>query len=163
MELNYCELYVRRHEADNTFYKSILWSDEATFKLNCRVKRHNVVYWDSVYPHLFIQTELNAPGVCVWLESLLEDEVQLIGLLITPMDFSIWGIVKGKVYLEKPRDLQQLRERIESLFEELSTKAITDTKCASVTTNKTRRVGFPLPPQTRLWMSPTVFNGKSVT
>lgn len=41
--MEFCEWYVIRQLADNTFYKSILWSDEATFKLNGRVNRHNCV------------------------------------------------------------------------------------------------------------------------
>ena len=30
----FCEWYAIRHEADPQFYKTILWSDDATFKLN---------------------------------------------------------------------------------------------------------------------------------
>ena len=37
----FCEWYVVRQEADYNFYKTILWGDEVTFKLNGRVKRHN--------------------------------------------------------------------------------------------------------------------------
>ncbi|KAG8297535.1 hypothetical protein J6590_033059 [Homalodisca vitripennis] len=35
--VEFCELYTIQQEADPNFYKSILWSDEATFKVNGRV------------------------------------------------------------------------------------------------------------------------------
>lgn len=206
--MEFCEWYVIRQEADNNFYKSILWSDEATFKLNGRVNRHNCVYWDSENPYLVMETQLNAPGVTVWagicaggligpymfeqtvnaenyLQMLYEVIIELennpvfvqlrpirekmiwqqdgapphygnivrdflndtfyewIGRRgtiewparspdLTPMDFSIWGILKDKVYSEKPRDLNHLKQRINSEFDKLSSNNISDIICASV-------------------------------
>ena len=44
----------------------ILWTDEATFKTNTRVNRHNCVYWSDSSPHFVIEQELNVPQVIVW-------------------------------------------------------------------------------------------------
>ncbi|XP_057657376.1 uncharacterized protein LOC130894512 [Diorhabda carinulata] len=41
--------------------------DEAQFKLNGRINRHNCVYWSTDNPHITIQEELNVPGVTLWL------------------------------------------------------------------------------------------------
>uniref|UniRef100_A0A1B6L4Y9 DUF4817 domain-containing protein n=1 Tax=Graphocephala atropunctata TaxID=36148 RepID=A0A1B6L4Y9_9HEMI len=206
--VEFCELYTIRQEADPNFYKSILWSDEATFKVNGRVNRHNCVYWDSTNPHVTMETELNTPGVSVWAgifsgglirpyffdgtvnslnyldmlqEVLLELEnsplyehlqpakEQFIwqqdgapphyGLIvrdflnenfnewigrrgtiewpprspdITPMDFSVWGILKNEVYSVKIRNVEHLKERIQSEFENLQSRKICDKICESV-------------------------------
>jgi hypothetical protein len=48
------------------------------------------------------------------------------------MDFSVWGIMKDRVYSVKIRDLEHLKERIESEFENLFSQNICDMICASV-------------------------------
>lgn len=65
--LQFAEWYVIRCEAFEEFFKTILWSDEAQFKLNGRINRHNCVYWSTENPHITMQEELNVPGVTVWL------------------------------------------------------------------------------------------------
>lgn len=64
--LEFCEWYSGCAEDDANFYRSILWSDEAQFKMNGRINRHNSVYWASENPHVTIQEELNVPGITVW-------------------------------------------------------------------------------------------------
>ncbi|KAF5281728.1 hypothetical protein FQR65_LT14568 [Abscondita terminalis] len=64
--LEFCEWYLGCSQDDRRFQHSILWSDEATFKLNGTVNRHNCVYWNDQNPHVFMEKELNLPGVCVW-------------------------------------------------------------------------------------------------
>lgn len=64
--VNFCEWYLIRKGADPTFAESILWSDEAIFKLNGRVNRWNSVYWADENPHVIMEEELNLPGVMVW-------------------------------------------------------------------------------------------------
>jgi hypothetical protein len=51
---------------------------------------------------------------------------------LTPMDFTVWGIMKDRVYSVKIRDLEHLKERIDSEFENLFFQNICDTICASV-------------------------------
>ncbi len=71
-ELNYarhfafCEWYLIISASDPDFSDSILWIDEAIFKMNGHVNRYNCVYWSDTNPHLILQKELNSPGVMVW-------------------------------------------------------------------------------------------------
>lgn len=60
-KLEFCETIIIHAEADQN-----LLTDEACFKLNGHVIRHNCVYWLDVNPHLLIQEELNVSGGMVW-------------------------------------------------------------------------------------------------
>jgi hypothetical protein len=51
---------------------------------------------------------------------------------VTPMDFSVWGIMKDRAYSVKIRDLEHLKEHIEAEFKNLFSQNICDTICASV-------------------------------
>ena len=51
---------------DESLLDRIIWSDEAMFKLNGHVNRHNSVYCYSANPHVIIEKEVNVPGVMVW-------------------------------------------------------------------------------------------------
>ena len=53
-------------EIDESFLDKIWWSDEAMFKLNGRINRHNCVYWAASNPRIIIEREVNLPGVTVW-------------------------------------------------------------------------------------------------
>jgi hypothetical protein len=53
-------------EAEPNFPQCILWTDEASFKLNGQINRHNSVYWRDSNPHEVILEELNVPGLTVW-------------------------------------------------------------------------------------------------
>ena len=64
--LEFCENFVKFSEESSDFPDRILWSDEACFKQNGHVNRHNCVYWDSENPHHIIETEVNVPGVTIW-------------------------------------------------------------------------------------------------
>ena len=64
--LEFCEWYTGCTDDDAQFYKQILWTNEAQFKLNGRINRHNCVYWADESPRESIAHELNLPGVTVW-------------------------------------------------------------------------------------------------
>ena len=64
--LEFCEIFKCQAENDPQFLDSIIWTDEAKFKLNGSVNRHNCYYWDIENPHHVYSTELNANGVMVW-------------------------------------------------------------------------------------------------
>ncbi len=66
LRIEFCKWFIIQVEADPTFAGAIIWSDEATFKLNGSVNRHNCVYYDSENPNIVVTEELNAPGVCIW-------------------------------------------------------------------------------------------------
>ena len=40
--------------------------DEATFKFNGSINRHNSVYWADKNQHEILCKEVNAPGITVW-------------------------------------------------------------------------------------------------
>ena len=51
---------------DKAFAGKAVWSDEAQFKLNGTVNRHNCVYWSSENPHIHLGKHVNLPGLTVW-------------------------------------------------------------------------------------------------
>ena len=61
-----CESFQQIFNDDPTTLDRILWSDEATFKLNGHINRHNCVYWNEDNLHHVIQKDVNLPGVTVW-------------------------------------------------------------------------------------------------
>jgi hypothetical protein len=64
--VEFCEHYQALVNEDDSFQDRIIWTDEANFKLNGHINRHNCVYWDAVNPHIIIEREVNSPGVMVW-------------------------------------------------------------------------------------------------
>ncbi len=190
----FCKRFIIQVEANPTFAGAIIWSDEATFKLNGSVNRHNCMYYDSKNPNIVLTEELNAPGVCVWagissytiigpyffdstvtgpvyLEMLREVKIELkntpifqgrriiwqqdgapchfavdvgnflnenflewIGCRgktdwppqspdLTPRDFSLWGVIKDRVFRTKSRTINELKDRIAAEFEILAADA----------------------------------------
>jgi transposase len=95
--LEFCEWFTGCAEDNAQFYQQILYSDEAQFKLNGRINRHNSVYWASDNPHATIQQELNLPGITVWAGI-------HAGGLIGPYFFE--GTVNAENYLELLIDLK---------------------------------------------------------
>ena len=64
--LQLCETFLSYAEEDPNILDNIIWSDEASFKLNGKVNRHNCVYWSDSNPHVTMQHELNLAGLTVW-------------------------------------------------------------------------------------------------
>ena len=64
--MEFCEWYQAKcAEVDKLPYK-IVWSNEATFKLNGSINRHNCSYWAAENPHVTVAHQVNLPGVTVW-------------------------------------------------------------------------------------------------
>ncbi|CAF3259642.1 unnamed protein product [Rotaria sp. Silwood2] len=59
-------IFLKLVAEDSSFPDRIVWTDEATFKLNGHVNRHNCVYYATENPHIAITQEINAPGIIVW-------------------------------------------------------------------------------------------------
>ncbi|CAF3181292.1 unnamed protein product [Rotaria sp. Silwood2] len=182
----FCEWVLDSFEEDPTLLDRILWTDEAIFKVNGRVNRHNCVYWSDTNPHLVIEQELNVPQVVVWggiwsngvvgpyffegnvtsqkYFQMLKDNIipqleehssfqtmiwqqdgapphygQIVrdylddtflhwigrrGTIewpprspdLTPCDFSLWGILKDRVYAQNPCNTNHLKSLIEQEF-----------------------------------------------
>ncbi|UYV75878.1 hypothetical protein LAZ67_13001645 [Cordylochernes scorpioides] len=64
--LQFCEWIQEMVIREPGFMGSIIWSDEAQFKLNGTVNMHNCVYWCEENPHITIEKAVNLPGVNVW-------------------------------------------------------------------------------------------------
>ena len=64
--VQFCEWYLANCTQDADFPNKIVWSDEALFKLNGSVNRHNCTYWASENPHDVSKHHTNLPGVTVW-------------------------------------------------------------------------------------------------
>ncbi|XP_008116993.1 uncharacterized protein LOC100557975 [Anolis carolinensis] len=64
--LEFCEWFQSRVAEDSFFGDKIIWSDEAIFKLNGLVERHNCTYWDPKNPHITVERHVHLPGLSVW-------------------------------------------------------------------------------------------------
>ena len=93
--LQYCEMMLDEYRHDDTLFSRIIFSDEAQFKLNGLVNRHNSVYYDTVNPHITYEQQLNQPGVIVWAG------MSSFGMF-GPYFFE--GNVTGEAYLNMLRD-----------------------------------------------------------
>lgn len=104
--LEFCQLFKGMHTDDPNFINRIIWSDEASFKLNGHINKHNCIYYDVTNPHIIIEQEVNLPGVIVWAGV-------WSGGIIGPYFFP--GTVSGQTYLDMLTDflwpvVQQLPE-----------------------------------------------------
>lgn len=107
--VEFCEKMLGMIDEDNTFIDRIWWSDEATFKLNGHINRHNCVYWSADNPGLIIEKEVNLPGICVWAA------ISSNGLL-GPYFFD--GTVTSEKYLGMLREYLWPRIRQNYLFQQ---------------------------------------------
>lgn len=206
--LEFCELFLARLAVEPDLPERILWTDEAQFKINGLVNRHNSVYWSTDNPRIIVTQELNSPGIHVWAgichrgiigpyfmhETMNADrycdmlmEVVLPELQNSPafqpwnnliwqqdgapahyalrsralldehfnewigrrgtwewpartcdmtcMDFAVWGMIREKVYVTRPENLDHLQNLIENAFTELNQdRRLISRICYSVTT-----------------------------
>ena len=89
--MQFCEWFQQMVNEDEEFVTKIVWSDEAQFKLNGTVNRHNCVYWAPGNLHVHVDKAVNLLGVNVWCELSARG-------LIGPFFFE--GTVTGEAYLE---------------------------------------------------------------
>jgi len=64
--VEFCEFFLDMVDEDESLLDRVYWSDEASFKLNGHINRHNCVYWAEENPHVTIDREVNLLGVNVW-------------------------------------------------------------------------------------------------
>jgi hypothetical protein len=65
--IEFCEKLLAMIEEDNSILDKIIWADEAIFKLNGHVNRHNSIYWASENPRIDIERDFNVSCICVWI------------------------------------------------------------------------------------------------
>jgi hypothetical protein len=88
--LEFCEWIQRKVGEDAQFLGVIVWTDEATFKLNGTVNWHSCVYWSSENPNVHVNKAMNLPGLSVWCGMSSRGAVGL---------FFFKGTVTGAAYL----------------------------------------------------------------
>ncbi|XP_042225978.1 uncharacterized protein LOC121868990 [Homarus americanus] len=64
--VEFCEWIQGKVNEDKQFVDKIVWSNEATFKLNGTVNRYNCVYRSLENPKSQVDKEDNVPGLTVW-------------------------------------------------------------------------------------------------
>ena len=63
--MQFYEWFQQMVNEDEEFVTKFVWSDEAQFKLNRTVNRHNCVYWTPENLHVHVGKANNLPGVNV--------------------------------------------------------------------------------------------------
>ena len=92
--MQFYEWFQQMVNEDEEFMTKILWSDEAQFKLNETVNRHNCVYWTPENSHVHVGKAVNLPWVNIWCGMSARG-------LIGPFFFE--GTVTGEAYLKMLR------------------------------------------------------------
>jgi hypothetical protein len=63
--VQFCSLLLVQIQHQPDLLDCIIWSDEASFKLNGHVNSQTAYYWATENPHRIICSQLNQPGVSV--------------------------------------------------------------------------------------------------
>jgi hypothetical protein len=64
--IEFCEIFLSHLGEEPDLVNHIIWSDEASFKLNGNVNRHNLVYWATQNTHVTWEHAMQAKGITVW-------------------------------------------------------------------------------------------------
>jgi len=72
--LEFAQTFLTMVENNPDILKLTLWSDEANFKVNGHVNRHNAIYWSANNPHQLMPVAQQGPGVMVWC-GILHDKI----------------------------------------------------------------------------------------
>ena len=70
--MQFCEWFQQMVNEDEEFVMKFVWSDEAQFKLNGTVIRHNCVYWAPENLHVHVDTAVNLLGLMSGVDCQLE-------------------------------------------------------------------------------------------
>ena len=63
--VEFSEMFLDLMRNDENFQDKIWWSDEACYKLNGHINRHNCTYWSQENPQVILEKEVNVPGINV--------------------------------------------------------------------------------------------------
>ena len=64
--MEFCDQMLQKFTENEGLLDNILWTDEAEFKLNGTINRHNSVVWSTTNPHYQLQVRNSHQGVMVW-------------------------------------------------------------------------------------------------
>ena len=61
-----CKTFLESIRNDSSLLSNILWTDECFLKINGVQNHHNIYWWGSENPHIFVEQQVNAKGVMVF-------------------------------------------------------------------------------------------------
>ena len=64
--VEYCETFLSLLQNEPDLIHRVIWSNEAVFKLNGHINRHNSVYWATENPNITWEQSAQAEGFSVW-------------------------------------------------------------------------------------------------
>jgi hypothetical protein len=64
--VEYCETFLSLLQKEPDLICRVIWSDEAIFRLNGHVDRHNSVYWATENPNVTVEHTMRAAGLTMW-------------------------------------------------------------------------------------------------
>lgn len=64
--VEYCETFLSLLQNEPDLIYRVMWSDEAIFKLNGHINRHNSTYWATENPNVTWEHTMQAAGFTVW-------------------------------------------------------------------------------------------------
>lgn len=64
--VEYCETFLSLLRNEPDLISRVMWSDEAIFRLNGHVNRHNSTYWTTENPNITWEQTMQAEGLVVW-------------------------------------------------------------------------------------------------
>jgi hypothetical protein len=76
--VEYCETFLSLLQNEPGLIYRVIWSDEAVFRLNGHINRHNCVYWATENPNVTWEHTMQAEGLTVWALSGLKASSDLI-------------------------------------------------------------------------------------
>ena len=64
--VEYCETFLSFTQNEPDIIHRVMWSDEAIFRLNGHINRHNSIYWATENPNVTWEHTMQAEGLTVW-------------------------------------------------------------------------------------------------
>lgn len=64
--VEYCETFLTLLQSDPDLIHRVIWSDEAIFKLDGNINRHNSTYWATQNPNIKWEQSMESAGLTVW-------------------------------------------------------------------------------------------------
>jgi len=64
--VEYCETFLSLLRNEPDLISRVMWSDEAIFRLNGHINRHNSIYWATENPNVTWEQTMQAEGITVW-------------------------------------------------------------------------------------------------
>lgn len=64
--VEYCETFLSLLQNEADIIYRVMWSDEAIFRLNGHINRHNSIYWATENPNVTWEHTMQAEGLIVW-------------------------------------------------------------------------------------------------